>query len=63
MAACYRINGAMSLLRILWNWFPNAVFLIAMDGSHWAIHDSFLAARWRRLANFNYFIHVSYPGS
>ena len=39
------------------------LFLIAMDGSDRAIHDSFLAARWRRLANFNYFIHVSYPGS
>ena len=38
-------------------------FLIAMDGFYWAIHDSFLAARWRRLANFNYFIHYSYPGS
>jgi len=38
-------------------------FLIAMDGSDWAIHDSYPGARWRRLANFNYFIHDSDPGS
>ena len=28
-------------------------FLIAMDDSDWAIHDSFLAARWRMLADFD----------
>ena len=50
--SCHKITLSMHL-----------VFLIAMDGSDWAIHDSFLAARWRRLANFNYFIHDSYPGS
>ena len=28
-------------------------FLIAMDDSDWAIHDSNLAARWRMLADFD----------
>ena len=30
-----------------------ALFLIAMDDSDWAIHDSNLAARWRMLADFD----------
>ena len=29
------------------------IFLIAMDDSDWAINDSFLAARWRMLADFD----------
>ena len=29
------------------------VFLIAMDDSDWAIHDSYSAARWRMLADFD----------
>ena len=40
------------------NLIETTLFLIAMDDSDWAIHDSNLAARWRRLANFNYFIMI-----
>ena len=29
------------------------VFIIAMDDSDWAIHDSNLAARWHKLADFD----------
>ena len=33
--------------------YRDRLFLIAMDDSDWAIHDSNLAASWRMLAHFD----------
>ena len=41
------------LVRVSCNSFAWILFLIAMDDSDWAIHVSYLAARWRMLAHFD----------